>query len=279
MSYLSVSTWSLHRILGPLRLTVWDEAASTHLTREEDQPQILTLLELPKEAAARGYKAIEVCHFHFPSLNSEYFKQLRQSFEAAGVSFDTLLLDYGDITNVDEKRRSADLALIRTWIGIASECGAKQIRVVAGEASPADTAAIEMSADYLAELADYASTAGVRVVTENFKPLTSTGDSSLKLLERAGKQVGFITDFGNYHGEAKLEEIAATAPFSVSIHAKPTFDAAGYPDKEQLQSYLNRVQSVGFNGAYVLIYDGPGDMWEGLERIKTIVEPFILTAR
>lgn len=279
MSYLSISTWSLHRILGPLRWTVWDAESSSHQTQLHEQPQILTLLELPAEAASRGYQAIEVCHFHFPSTEPDYLEQLRSSFNAAGIQFDTLLLDYGDLTTIDKARKLADISFIRQWIDIASLSGAKQIRVIAGEASPTDADAIQASASALAELAQYGATKGVHVITENFKALTSTSDSSLKLLAQAGPQVGFITDFGNYHGEGKIEEIGATAPLSLSVHAKPTFDAAGFPDKEELISYLNKVQEVGYDGAYVLIYDGPGDMWEGLDRIKAIVEPNILTVR
>lgn len=279
MSYLSISTWSLHRILGPLRWTYWDAEAGTHKTNVQEQPQIITLLDLPAEAAARGYQALELCHFHFPSTDSAYLEQLRASFKTSGVSFDTLLLDYGNLTASDETQRLADLALIREWIEIASLSGAKQIRVIAGEAAPTDEAAIGLSASSLAELAKYAATKGVRVITENFKALTSTAASSLKLLAQSDAQVGFITDFGNYHGPAKLEEIAATTPYSVSVHAKAAYDEAGLPDVEEFRACLESVLAAGYNGAYVLIYDGPGDMWEGLERIKTIVEPFLLTAR
>lgn len=279
MSYLSISTWSLHRILGPLHWTVWDAETGSCLTRKQDQPQVLTLLELPAEAASRGYQAIEVCHFHFPSTVPAYLEQLRSSFNAAGVKFDTLLLDYGDLTTSNETKKSADLSLIREWIEIASLCGAKQIRVIAGEAAPTDEEAIHASASSLAELAQFAASKGVNVITENFKSLTSTAESSLKLLAKAGKAVGFITDFGNYHGTGKREEIGATAPLSVSVHVKPTYDEAGFPDKEELISYLNKLKEVEYKGAYVLIYDGPGDMWEGLERVKCMVEPFILTVR
>jgi sugar phosphate isomerase/epimerase len=279
VSYLSISTWSLHRILGPLRWTVWDAESITHQTQLHDQPQVLTLLELPAEAASRGYQAIEVCHFHFPSTEPAYLEQLRSSFNSAGITFDTLLLDYGDLTTTDKARKSADFSLIQQWIDIAYLSGAKQIRVIAGEASPTDTEAIHASAAALAALAQYGASKGVHVITENFKSLTSTAESSLKLLEQAGPQVGFITDFGNYHGEGKMEEIGATAPLSVSVHVKPTYDAVGFPDKDELISYLNKVQETGYEGAYVLIYDGPGDMWGGLDRIKSIVEPYILRVR
>ncbi|WP_337101345.1 sugar phosphate isomerase/epimerase family protein [Paenibacillus sp. YIM B09110] len=275
MSYLSVSTWSLHRMLGPLRWTVWDTEQGRHETQVQDQPQVHTLLELPAVAAERGYEAIEVCHFHFPDTSLAYLHQLRAAFQEAGVSFDTLLLDYGDLTSEEAARRTADLQLMRDWIDIASECGAKQIRIVAGEAAPDNEQAIRQSAELLKTLADYSATLGVRVVTENFKALTSTAQSSEQLLNLAGDQVGFITDFGNYKGDAVAEEIARTTPRSVSIHAKADFDEAGIPNEPLFVQYLEATAAAKFDGAYVLIYDGPGDMWEGLERVRRIVEPFI----
>ncbi|RUS43936.1 sugar phosphate isomerase/epimerase [Cohnella sp. AR92] len=273
MSYISVSTWSLHRLLGPLRWTVWNEASGTHETHIQEQPLVHTLLELPAEAARRGYAAVEIGHFHFPSTEADYLDRLRAAFTAAGVSLDTLLLDYGDLTSSDERRAAADLALAKQWIDVAAACGAKRIRIIAGEALPTDEDAIRQSASALGKLADYGKIKNVRVITENFKPLTSTGTSSLRLLEQTGWEIGFITDFGNFEGAAKYEDIALLSPHSVSLHAKAHYDEAGLPEEAEFRRCLEASRRSGFDGAYVLIYDGPGDMWEGLERIKRIVEP------
>ncbi|TDG00119.1 sugar phosphate isomerase/epimerase family protein [Paenibacillus piri] len=275
MPYLSVSTWSLHRLLGPLRLIQWDADADKHTTLLKDQPEVLTLLELPGEAARRGYKALEVCHFHFPSTERDYLRQLREAFAAAAISFDTLLLDYGDLTAADPVRREADLALIRSWIDIASHAGAKQIRIVAGDAQPTDEEAIRQSAAALSELAGYGSERCVRVISENFRALTSTAASCVSLLEQAGPEVGFITDFGNFQLPGKYEEFASTLPRSVSVHAKAQYDDNGFPDEAEFSRCLETVKADGFQGAMVLIYDGPGDMWEGLERIRTRVQPYL----
>ena len=120
----------------------------------------------PAEAARRGYQALEVCHFHFPSLESDYLTQLRSAFADADISLDTLLLDYGDLTTTDQTRLEADKALIRRWIDTAAAVGARQIRIIAGEAPPSNQAALERSAAELTELAAYASDKGVRVITE-----------------------------------------------------------------------------------------------------------------
>ncbi|WP_079912752.1 sugar phosphate isomerase/epimerase [Paenibacillus sp. 32352] len=275
MSYLSVSTWSLHRLLGPLRWTQWDQETGSHITREQDQPQVLSLVELPAEASSRGYSAVEVCHFHFPSTEPDYLQELRQQFEASGISFDTLLLDYGDLSSADEKRRMADYRLVQHWIEAAAQAGAKRIRVIAGDSPAYDEEALQRAAARLSELQEYASVRGVQVVTENFRPLTSTGANCLRLLEKGHHSFRMITDFGNFTGQAKYDEISMTLPYSVSVHAKAHYDDAGIPDEPEFRSCLEQLKATGYNGAVVLIYDGPGDMWEGLERIRRIVEPYL----
>lgn len=275
MAYLSVSTWSLHRLLGPLRWTYWDDAAKTQETRIESQPQEIELLDLPAEAAKRGYRALEICHFHFPSTDAEFLRQLKSSFDRADMLFDTLLLDYGDLTSPDEARRAADATWMKRWIGIAAACGARRIRIIAGEADASDEAALRRSAQALAELAEYGRQAGIQVVSENFKALTIRAVNGVELVNFSQGKLGYITDFGNYHGDGKFDEIAMTAPLSQSVHVKAKDNSDGTPDASELRRCLEAVRQSGFDGAYVLIYDGPGDMWQGLDRLKPIVEPFI----
>ncbi len=221
--------------IGAAALDYLDEETGTHRTTQQDQPEVMTLLELPQEAAARGFKAVEICHFHFPSVEPEYCARLRESFREAGISFDTLLLDYGDLTSGNPERVESDLELMRNWIETASRCGARQIRIVAGEAEPTNQAALKQSARLFAELGYFAADKQVRVVTENFKALTSTGENCLELLRVAGDAVRIITDFGNFKGQAKYVELAMTAPYSVSVHAKPHYDENGHPDQEEFE--------------------------------------------
>ncbi|TYP79485.1 sugar phosphate isomerase/epimerase family protein [Paenibacillus methanolicus] len=279
MAYLSVSTWSLHRLLGPLRWTYWDEQNKTQATREELQPQEIELLDLPAEAGKRGYRALEICHFHFPSTDEEFLRRLKLSFDRADMLFDTLLLDYGDLTSPDEARRASDLAWMKRWIGIGADCGARRIRIIAGEADASDHAALRQSAKALSELAEFGRQVGIQVVSENFKALTIRAVNGVELVRNAEGKLGYITDFGNYRGEGKFEEIAMTAPLSQSVHVKAQDDSDGRPDADELRRCLDVAHRSGFDGAYVLIYDGPGDMWQGLERLQPLVEPYVAGER
>lgn len=275
MPYLSTSTWSLHRHLGPLRWTEWDSVNKTHRVKVQPQPETLNLYELPAVLASKGYSAVDICHFHFPSTEPEDLLRLRQACADAGIRFHTLLLDYGDLSSADEARVQADAQYARDWIDIAAQAGAERIRIIAGDAAPEDRSALERSYRHLYALIEYAKERGVQIVTENFRPLTSTAENCLHLLESSRGQLGMVADFGNFSGTGKYEQLAAILPYSGSVHAKAHYDEQGLPDADEYRRCLDLLPAANFDGAIALIYDGPGDMWEGLDRIQAIVEPYL----
>jgi sugar phosphate isomerase/epimerase len=275
MSFLSLTTWSMHRNLGPLHWTNWDEHKQTQITIVEPQPELYTLLELPAILAQNGFGAVEIGHFHFRDTSEDYLNKLSDSISEAGIRFYTLLIDYGDISSDDETRRLADIEWIKGWIEIASISGAERVRIIAGQAEPTNKEALKRSAESLQQLCNYADSHGVKVVTENFRPLTSIAENCLTLLAECGDQLGMISDFGNFSGESKFKELAQIIPKSESIHAKAITDVDGLPDIEEFQLCMNLVKRSGYDGPIVLVYDGPNDMWDGIERIKTLVEPYL----
>ncbi|WP_042169247.1 sugar phosphate isomerase/epimerase family protein [Paenibacillus gorillae] len=272
MSYLSMNTWSLHRHLGPLRWTYWDAAAQTHGIHIDPQPELTTLLELPGMLAEKGFGAVDICHFNFPRTDAGYLLQLRQAFEQSKIAFHTLLLDYGDISSADEVRSSADMKLAKEWIDIASQAGAERIRIVAGESPSTDAAALERAGKKLLELAAYAKERNVRVITENFKPLTLTAANCLALADKGAGEIGMIGDFGNFERSIRHEELAALLPICENVHAKPEFNADGIPEEVEFGRNLRILADIQYKGPIALVYDGPGDMWEGVQRVRAVVE-------
>ncbi|MCM2676246.1 hypothetical protein [Alkalicoccobacillus plakortidis] len=116
MRYLSLTSWSLNRILGPLHWTKWDQHKKEIVTSVIEQPEIHSLLDLPFLLAKKGYQAMEIIHPHFPSTDTEYLKELRKATEKAGIRFYNLLIDYGDITNEDPIRRKHDMEFIKAGL-------------------------------------------------------------------------------------------------------------------------------------------------------------------
>ena len=276
MSYLSLNTWSLHRELGPLQWTVWDDIEKKHQIKLEQHPENIKLKDLPGILSSKGFKALEICHFHFQRTDSSYLEELRNAFNETNITFHTLLVDYGNISSEDEVRRNKDMQFIKKWIDIASEVGAQRVRVIAGDAGPEDSEALACALNQLNLLVEYAKPLGVRVVTENFHSLTSKADNCIHLVHQSNQQIRLITDFGNFDSETKYDEIVKMLPFSDSIHAKPNFDSDGIPDKEEYQKSLNLLSKTNYNGPITLIYDGPGDMWAGIDRVKQIVEAYLV---
>ena len=274
MPFLSLTSWSLHRNLGPLRWTRWDDCNQTQFTEVQDQPEQLSLLELPAVLAGKGFSSLEVCHFHFPETNEAYLLTLKNAFTEAGLRFYTLLLEYGDISNPDELRRQSDIAWIKSWMDIAAIAGAERVRIIAGEAEPSDREALKRSIEALRELGQYGADHGVRVVTENFKSLSSTADNCLAMLEGCGEILGFTSDFGNFKGMEKFDELVQTIPHSESIHAKAQTNAAGLLDEAEFIRCLDIAKQAGYEGPLTLVYDGPGDMWDGIERVRKLAEPY-----
>jgi sugar phosphate isomerase/epimerase len=274
MPFISLTSWSLHRNLGPLRWTRWDDNKQTQFTEAQDQPELLSLLELPAVLAKKGFSSLEVCHFHFPETNEAYLLALKGAFADAGLRFYTLLLEYGDISSPDELRRQSDITWIKGWIDVAALAGAERVRIIAGEADPLDRDALARSIEALRELGQYGKDHGVRVVTENFKSLSSTGENCLAILEGCGDVIGFTSDFGNFKGEQKFDELVQTIPLSESIHAKAQTSAEGDPDESEFIRCLNIAKQAGYEGPLTLVYDGPGDMWDGIERVRKLADPY-----
>ncbi len=260
MPFLSLTTWSLHRVLGPLYWTEWDENAQEQITVVEQQPDIHSLLELPKILTKKGYTAVEVGHFHFPSTDEAYLNSLRRSCEEAGVRFYTLLADYGDITSPDPVRREKDMEWIKRWIDVASMVGAEHVRVIGGLAEPDNASALELAVQQFNELSSYAKKRDVKLLTENFRSLTSTVENCLFLLDQT--DIGFTCDFGNYKGADKLAFLKEIIPKSSSIHAKAITNPDGSLDESELSRCLDIMEEVNYEGAITLVYDGPGDMWK-----------------
>ena len=265
MPRISISSWSLHRLLGK----AWHvpDGNGGFVNRSDQTPEI-GLLDVPGQAAGHGIGTIELCHFHFPSVDSSYLDELVDAISRANVELFSILIDTGDITHHDPESREIDLATIRYWIDIAAEVGAEHVRIIAGEAE-ADEETIELAVSGLKELAVYADRQGVKTLTENFKQLARRPETVLDIVERCDGQVGLCADFGNFPEESRTEDLAAVLPKANSIHAK-----ADYVDGEMnREAYTRNVMlalDAGFDGPMSLIYQDAGGVWDRLDEMRDV---------
>lgn len=268
---LSVSTWSLHRTLGDPAM--YGPEQGQQIPQETHNKGTLRLLEVPAAIKAHGIQTLEICHFHLPSLDTGYLRELRAELENAEIECFSLLVDNGDITHSEHAER--DQAWIAGWLSVAAQLGARCIRVIAGKAAPSP-AALEQSYQGLKRLCQQAQASGIRIMTENWFGTLSRPEAVTTLLNRLEGQVGLCMDFGNWGGPTKYSDLAALAPLAESCHAKAHFSPQYQIDEQDYRRCLQMTREARFSGPYTLIYDGPdADEWQGLAIEHAIVSSYL----
>lgn len=254
MSRLALTSWSLNRLL----------TATTDPIR---------LADIPAHMSDAGLGTLEICHFHFPDTDAATLNELRAALNASGVELFSILVDTGDISNADDELRMRDIRTIESWIDVAAQLGASAVRVVAGEGAPDDEAALERSIAALRRLSTYARARNVRVLTENFRSLGSA-QNCLRILDALDGAAGLCADIGNCPAECRFDDFQSLIPRASSVHVKASYDADGRPDANELRQCLDATRAANFDGPYTLVYDRPGDPWQGLAQLRSIVEPY-----
>lgn len=260
---LAISSWSLHRALGltfPNRPD-HDVAAEAEATYGAGT---MSLLDMPRAVAALGIDRIEVCSFHVPRRDADYAAAFHAALAEAGVTLQTLLIEYGDIT--DPATRERDLAWMESWIDTAAALGAEQARVIAGRSEP-KREALDLSAAGLARLGQYGEARDVRVITENWFELLPGPREVRYLFDQLDGTVGLNGDFGNWSGPDKYTDLEAILDLAICCHAKADF-SGGRLDETDYRLCLEAADAAGFRGPLTLIYDGPDDDELGHLRIE-----------
>ena len=280
MTRISTSSWSLHRALGSPPLFGPGDPGP-----QQASNGVISLLELPSALAEAKINTLEIVHFHFPTMDSAYLDELKAAVEEAEVELFSVLIDSGDITHPDGTVRAGDMEWIRSWLDLTAGCGASHARVVGGcqpvernHAPLLDHPVLRRSAEGLRELADYGSSIGVQVITENFRETTDRADQVLAILELCEGRVGLCADFGNYRGDDRYEELAAIFPKADSAHVKAIYDDKGQPDEEEFRHSLGLLSETGFDGPMSLIFDTPlhgnSTEWDNLAQLRTVAASF-----
>jgi len=272
---LAVSSWSLHRALG-LTFPNRPDHDVEAVAEPTYGPGRMSLLDMPRAIAAIDIDRIEVCSFHVPHRDAGYAAAFRAALAEAGVTLQTLLIEYGDITN--PATRDRDLAWIESWIDTAAAFGAEQARVIAGRSQPT-RAALDLSVEGLTRLGHYGDARGIRVITENWFELLPGPREVRDLFDALDDTVGLNGDFGNWSGETKYEDLEAIFDLAICCHAKADF-SGGVLHAEDYRRCLDAADAAGFRGPFTLIYDGPNaDEFRHLLIERDFIRQYFAAAR
>jgi sugar phosphate isomerase/epimerase len=268
----AVSTWSLHRLLGPTYPYSPDPAKSA-ARQEPYGGGGASLIELPKQLAERGIYRLELCSFHLPSLDQAYLAEFRAAMKASGVLFQTLLVEDGDPSHPETGER--DIRWIAGWIEIAKALGAENMRVIAGKQKPSQDS-LQRALTNLTWLAAQAEGSGVRIVVENWFDLLPAPKEMNWLLDGLDGKIGLNGDLGNWAAPTKYAGLADIMGRAELCHAKADYNASGL-DAVDYGKCLKACQKAGYAGPFTLIYDSPffADEWDGILLQKAFIEDFL----
>lgn len=270
----AVSTWSLHRLLGPTYPYSPDPAKSA-ARQEPYGAGGASLIELPKQLAERGIYRLELCSFHLPSLDPAYLAEFRAAMKASGILFQTLLVEDGDPSHPENGER--DIRWMAGWIEIAKALGAENMRVIAGKQKPSEEN-LQRALANLKWLAAQAEGSGVRVVVENWFDLLPAPKEMNWLLDDLDGKIGLNGDLGNWSAPAKYAGLADIMGRAELCHAKADYNASGL-DADDYGKCLEACRAAGYAGPFTLIYDSPffADEWDGILLQKAFIEDFLET--
>ena len=275
MIELAISSWTVHGALGaPWYLP---DEKGLMVNHSEPRAATLNLLDLPAFIAADGFKVLEICNFHLPSIADDYLAELRSAIEAAGVTLVNLLIDTGNLSAADDAEWRRDIEAAKGWQDIAVKLGARGVRLDCGTAPPSP-AALRRSAAALRELIDYGNAIGLASTTENWRATSVESDNLLQIMEAVDRPLQLCVDFGNAAKTAdKYATMEALLPRATSLHCKGVFDGAAL-DVGEFQRSLALVREANFAGHVALIYDGTDGEWDKVLTLRAHVERELMRA-
>lgn len=196
----------------------------------------------------------------------ENLDEVKAALDEYGVKVVNMPIDYGNISQLDDEKRKADLEVIKLWIDVASELGCQGARVNTGQ-QPEGIFDLDITADSYRELAEYAASKDLSLVLENHGGMSADPDNILKLFEMVDHpNFRICPDFGNFEDEIRyeaLDKIFGLDP--ILVHAKTyDFDEQGDHPKFDFERCMDIAKKHGFDGYYSVEFEGQGDQVSGI---------------
>lgn len=237
---ISLTQYSLHRTLASGKLDNMDFAS---FTRKEF-----------------GIAAVEYWNrpFFKQAEDKKYLAQMRKRADDAGIQGLVILIDgEGNLGDPDAAARKESARRHHKWVVAAKQLGCHSIRVNA-RSKGSYQEQLELSADGLRQLSEFAATLEMNVIVENHGGLSSNGEWLAKVMKRVGlKNCGTLPDFGNFGNYDRYKGVRETMPFAKSVSAKShDFDEAGNETKTDFLKMMKIVLAAGYHGYVGIEYEG-----------------------
>lgn len=259
---ISLAEWSLHRTLNDHKLDNLDFAK----VAKHDY----------------GIEAVEYVNQFFKdkAQDKRYLAELKQRAEDNGVKTLLIMIDgEGALGDADEAKRKQAVENHYQWVEAARFLGCHSIRVNAASAGSYDEQ-LDLAADGLRRLTEFADPQGINVIVENHGGLSSNGEWLTAVIKKVSmKRCGTLPDFGNFLlGKGKeydrYKGVAELMPFAKAVSAKShDFDEQGNETHTDYRKMMKIVVDAGYRGYVGIEYEG-GTLSEpeGIRATKKLLE-------
>ena len=259
---ISLAEWSLHRTLNAGELDNLDFPA----TARRDY----------------GIGAVEYVNSFFKDKaeDQDYLTDLKQRADDNGVRSLLIMCDgEGALGDPDEAARTQAVENHYRWVEAAKFLGGHSIRVNAqSRGTPEEQ--LDLAADGLRRLTEFATERDVNVIVENHGGLSSNGawlTSVMRAVDHPG--CGTLPDFGNFRIAEddwydRYQGVTELMPFAKAVSAKShDFDEHGDETGTDYMRMMRVVLDAGYRGYVGIEYEGSRlSEPEGIRATKALLE-------
>lgn len=258
---ISLAQWSLHRALFA---------------------QKLANLDFAKAARTFGIDAVEYVNrfFQDKATDKDYLAEMNRRAEGEGVRNLLIMCDgEGRLGDPDKASRLRAVSNHYRWVEAAKFLGCHSIRVNAASEGTFDEQ-LELAADGLRRLTEFASELDIHVIVENHGGLSSHGGWLTQVIRGVDHPYcGTLPDFGNFKVRDdewydRYKGVEELMPFAKAVSAKShEFDDDGNDTKTDYFRMMTIVINAGYRSYVGIEYEGDGlDEPEGILATKRLLE-------
>lgn len=222
----------------------------------------MTLFEFIDLAADLPLDGVELTSYYWAEQTAEYAKKLaahaaKKKRAVSGVPIRSTF------TMKDDAARAKEVEQVKDWIKLASDAGAKTVRIFAGNLEKdekLEDAQKRVVASVEACL-PAAEKAGVVLALENHGGITATPDQLLALVKPIKSQwLGVNIDTGNFKTPDPYADVAKIAPYGVVCQVKTeVFPGGKEPVEADLGKMVKILKDANFHGYVALEYEAKPD--------------------
>lgn len=228
-----------------------------------------------------GIEAIEYVNQFFmdKAKDKNYIADLSKRANDHGVKQLLIMCDgEGRLGDPDNGKRTQAVENHYKWVEAAKSMGCHSIRVNAASSGSYDDQ-VELAADGLSRLSEFANEHGLNVIVENHGGLSSNGAWLAKVISKTNlRNCGTLPDFGNFRVSGddwydRYKGVKELMPYAYAVSAKShEFNALGNEARTDYYKMMKIVLDAGYRGYVGIEYEGGqvGEM-EGIQKTKDLL--------